>query len=115
MVYRWVKANEMPHKKEILLIKKTVEVLISTVSQPSWIRSQFPLTQWNLRGADEAVLNKVHKKLISLFFSSLDFYFCQKSAYLLCLLESLCHLLLLLLPLRVLRRNLVRHPLVILV
>jgi hypothetical protein len=28
----------------------------------SWVRSQHPPTQWNLRGADEAVLNIVHKK-----------------------------------------------------
>jgi hypothetical protein len=30
-------------------------------SQQSWVRSQHPLIQWNLRMADEAVLNKVHK------------------------------------------------------
>ncbi len=27
-----------------------------------WVRSQHPPTQWNLRGADEAVLNKLLKK-----------------------------------------------------
>ncbi len=32
-------------------------------SQQSWVRSQHPPTQWNLRGAaDEAVLNTVHRK-----------------------------------------------------
>jgi hypothetical protein len=30
-------------------------------SQQSWIRSQHPPTQWNLRAADEAVLNTVHR------------------------------------------------------
>jgi hypothetical protein len=29
-------------------------------SQQSWVRSQHPPTQWNLRGARYAVLNKVH-------------------------------------------------------
>ncbi len=31
-------------------------------SQLSLVRSQHPPTQWNLRAADEAVLNKVHQK-----------------------------------------------------
>ncbi len=30
-------------------------------SQQSWVRSQHPPTQWNLRAADEAVLNTVHR------------------------------------------------------
>jgi hypothetical protein len=30
--------------------------------QLSWVRSQHPPTQWNLRGGDEAVLNKVLEK-----------------------------------------------------
>ncbi len=30
----------------------------------SWVRSQYPPTQWNMRGSiDEAVLNTVHKKI----------------------------------------------------
>jgi hypothetical protein len=32
-------------------------------SQLSWIRSQHPPAQWNLRGADETVMNKVLKNL----------------------------------------------------
>jgi hypothetical protein len=27
-----------------------------------WVRSQHPPTQWNLRGGNKAVLNKVYKK-----------------------------------------------------
>ena len=33
-------------------------------SQQSWVRSQHPPTQWNLRAADKAVLNIVHRKKI---------------------------------------------------
>jgi hypothetical protein len=35
-------------------------------SQQSWVLSQHPPTQWNLKGAaDEAVLNNVHQKKIT--------------------------------------------------
>ncbi len=37
-------------------------------SQQYWDRSQHPPTQWNLRGADEAVLNTELRKKILLFF-----------------------------------------------
>ncbi len=32
-------------------------------SQQSWVLFQHPPTQWNVRAADEAVLNKIQKKI----------------------------------------------------
>jgi hypothetical protein len=54
-------ANFFRRSDEIQPNKYTAIAKVATVS---WIQSQQPPTQWHLKdtAADEAVLNKVHKK-----------------------------------------------------
>ncbi len=53
----WMRSNQVWMRSS-----QVVSWLSMPKSQHSWVRSQHLPTQWNLRAADEAVLNNVHEK-----------------------------------------------------